>query len=277
MLAASLALAGCRRGEGASAGGRATLAPPASGPIEELGNGPPLFVPGEALTWKVTFKGFEGGRARLAVGTPGEIEGARLVVVQAEAESSGLFATVKQVHDNVASWIDVDSGMPRRTESASDLDGKRQVVHSVREPGSARVDQTVWRYGRTTRESKRVVVLPSAGVHDPLSSLFVLRAWHARDGARGRFWTLGGTRLWKTELIVEGRETVDTPLGTRACVRISGVSTRMVSATHADPKKKERTFTVWMSDDEQRIPLKIAAHTEYGDILVTAQSYDAPR
>jgi hypothetical protein len=255
--------------------GRGTLAP-ATGPVEELGRGTPHLIAGESFTWKVTFKGFEGGRARLAVGAPGSFEGAEVIVVQAEAESSGLFAAIKQVHDNVASWIDVESGMPRRTESASDLDGKRQVVHTVRTPDSPRVEQTVWRYGRTTRETKRRATLPSLYVHDPLSSLFLLRAWPARDGARARFWTLGGTRLWKTDLAVEGRETVDTPLGARPCVKISGVSTRMLSATHADRKKKPRTFTVWMSDDAQRIPIKIAAHTEYGDILVTAMSYEAP-
>ncbi len=275
-LVVAVPLAGCRRGLGAPADGRGTLVPVAAGPVEELGRGAPRFVAGEAFTWKVTFKGFEGGRARLAVGSPGTFEGAQVIVVQAEAESSGLFAAIKQVHDDVASWIDVDSGMPRRTESASDLDGKRQVVHTVRIPESPRVEQTVWRYGRTTKETRRQATLPSAWVHDPLSSLFLLRAWPARDGARARFWTLGGTRLWKTELSVEGRETVDTPLGSRACVKINGVSQRMVSATHADLHKKPRTFTVWMSDDEQRIPLKIAAHTEYGDILVTAMSYEAP-
>jgi hypothetical protein len=266
----AIASAGC-----ASTAAVAPVATP-RGPIEELGRARPVFVPGEMFTWKVTFKGFEGGRARLAVGGEGMFEGSKVVIVQAEAESSGLFAAIKQVHDNVASWIDLETGLPRRTESSSDLDGKRQVVHTVRTPDSPRADQIIWRYGKTTRESKRHAILPSPSVHDPLSSMFLLRAWDARDGARARFWTLGGTRLWKTELTVEGRETLDTPLGTRACVRIAGVSRRMLSAERVDEKKKPRTFTVWMSDDRQRIPLKIAAHTEYGDILVTAMSYQAP-
>jgi hypothetical protein len=236
----------------------------------------PRYVPGEAMTWTVTFKGFEGGHARLAVGAPGDLDGAQVVVVQAEAESSGLFAAIKQVHDNVSSWIDLDSGLPRRTESASDLDGKRQVVHTVRTPESPRIQQTVWRYGKTTREAKRQVVMPSPYVHDPLSSMFLLRAWEANDGARARFWTLGGTRLWRTDLVVEARETVETPLGTRACIRIAGVSQRMASATREDQSKKPRTFTLWLSDDELRLPLRVAAHTEYGDILVTAMSYQSP-
>ena len=63
--------------------------------------------------------------------------------------------------------------------------------------------------------------------------------------------------------------------GRREALRISGVSRRL-SGRRVDPSGKPGSFTVWLSDDAQRIPLRIDALTEYGAIRVTATSYEAP-
>jgi hypothetical protein len=266
-------LTACRRADTPTTP-QSDLAPGARlGPFEPIGRTAPHYVPGEAFTWKVTFKGFEGGRARLAVGQPGEVDGANVIVVQAQAESSGLFAAVKQVHDDAASWIDVATGAPRRSESESNLDGKQVVVHTAWRHDLGRAEQTIW---KRDRKREKIVRLPAGGVHDPMSSLLVIRGWDAGEGSRGVFFTLGGTRLWRTELTVRGRETVASVVGERPCLRIDGVSTRMMSTAREDRKQKPRTFTVWLTDDAERIPVRIAAHTEYGDIMVDLTSYDAP-
>src|SRR5688572_1564810 len=57
----------------------------------------PFVIPGEQITWQVTFRGIEGARARMAVGVPAVVDGRRLVNVVAEAETSGLAALVKNL------------------------------------------------------------------------------------------------------------------------------------------------------------------------------------
>ena len=66
------------------------------------------------------------------------------------------------------------------------------------------------------------------------------------------------------------------PLGSRAAVRVTGVSTKLTTSLSPDTKTQPRTFTVWFSNDTERIPLRVVAHTEYGDVEVRATSYTAP-
>lgn len=252
---------------GGAAAPRPAAAPLVLGPMVEIPALEPYFFPGESIVWKVTYAGVEGGRARLAVGAPGEVDGRNVVILTAQAESSGLFAAIKQVKDDVTSWIDVASGQPVRTEGTTSLGGPPRTIEATYANGYADLKVT-----RQDKERKRRIRLRGAVTHDALSSLLMIRAWNAPVGARGHFWTLGSSTLWSTELTVQARETVDTPFGERAALRISGVSTRTNRAN-----KKPRTFTVWLTDDEQRIPVRIVASTEYGDIVVTAEAYSRPQ
>jgi hypothetical protein len=238
--------------------------------LEEL---QPYFVAGEKITWEVTFLGVQGGRARLAVGTPGLVEGKRVIAVVAQAESAGILAAFKRMHDSVSSWIDIRSGIPWRTVSEVEMKGKRLEVTATRREGEPVADLLVRRgSGRETKEVKR---LPSLETHDPISAILVLRSWTAPPGTRGAFNTLGGLRVWRTEVVVEAREEIESPCGKRQALRITGVSRRMMG-TRPDPRHKARRFTLWLSEDAERIPLRIVAKTEYGELEVVATSYEAP-
>ena len=37
-----------------------------------------------------------------------------------------------------------------------------------------------------------------------------------------------------------------------------------------------RTFTVYLSDDADRVPLKVVAHTELGDVVMNLTDYSRP-
>jgi hypothetical protein len=270
-----LAIVACGGACGSGAGSAAVQTPaslPAVEPNVRLEELQPYFVAGEQITWEVSYLGMQGGRARLAVGTPGLVEGKRMISVVAEAESAGIFAAIKRVRDSVSSWIDVGSGLPWKTISIVEMKGKMLEVKAVRRDGEPIADLQVKREGKESKETKH---LPSLQTHDPVSAILVLRSWNAPLGSRGAFNTLGGLRVWRTDVVVEAREEIGCPFGKRQAVRISGVSRRMVGG-HPDKRHKPRSFTMWMSEDAQRIPLRIVAKTEYGEIEVLATSYEAP-
>lgn len=270
---AGLALSACSGGAGIAAAG--ATEPPAA-PAAAL-TAAPYFVPGESMTWDVTFAGIEGGRARLAVGRVGNDDGRRLIVLHAEAESAGIAAVLAQAHDSVQSWIDVDSGLPTRTESTTTGSGKPYVVHAERVAGEPVADVQIWSGKSGDTGVRKKTRLPTAHTHDPLSALLALRGWEAPRGGRVTVYSLGGVRVWRSVFTVEGREDVDGPLGRRAAIRIRGVSTRISPVTLVDDTSKPpRTFTVWLTDDRQRIPLRLTAHTELGDVVANATSYVPP-
>jgi hypothetical protein len=231
----------------------------------------PRFAAGESITWEVSFRGIEGGRARMALGQPALVDGRQVLALHAQAESSGLLAVVKSFHDDIAAWIDVDSGLPLRTEGNSNTSGKEIHAEAVFDHAAhhAAIDFTV--AGVRQKTGRR---LPAGETYDPLGVILVLRGWQAPDGARASFHTLGGRTLWRTDLVVDGREQRASRLGKLACVRMSGRSVRLLSTLAVDDKRPPRRFTVWFTDDARRVPVKIVAHTELGDLDVDATSYE---
>ena len=233
----------------------------------------PLFFPGETVTWEVAFRGIEGGRARLAVGAPALVDGRSVLALHAQAESSGMLAIVKNVHDDIAAWLDADTGLPLRTSSNSNATGKDIHAESVFDQVKRRVaiDYTIG--GKKRQQTGRR--LPPDTTYDPLGVILVLRGWDAPDGARTGFYTMGGRTLWRTELVVDGREVRTTRLGKLPCVRMTGTSRRLLASSFSpDQKKPPRKFTVWFSDDARRVPVHIVAATELGDLDVDATSYE---
>ena len=259
---------------------REPVPPPAAGASARpravsLDEGEPYFVAGEQMTWNLTFLGLEGGRARLAVGEPGELDGRKVIAVVAEAEASGIVAileSAQKARDSVSSWVDLASGLPARTETDTEFKGHRFRVEAAR-PSGEHANLEIW--GDAGSETRRAMRLPPR-THDTISALLLLRSWAAPTGARVDVFTLGGVRLWRTSLHVVGREALDTPLGHRETVRIDAVSVRLTPSFAVEPKMPARTFTIWFSEDEDRVPLRMDFKTEFGDIGLEATSYRAP-
>lgn len=274
-----LATSGCTGGRAAAAGPTPLVAAATAVPFPALR---PFFIPGETITWDVTVAGITGARARLAVGEPAVSERGpgRVVVLRAEAESAGIAVLVKEAKSSMASWVDVDSGVPSRSESDSSGLTSGLFVESDRVNdghGGPTAALTIHRRKRGAEESRsRVQRLPVAATHDPLSATLALRAWTARPGSRALLYALGGARLWRTELTMEGSELLRTAVGKRRTIRISGVSTRLRPTFEVDGKHAPRTFTLWVTDDDQRIPVQIRARTEMGDMVAKLTSYEAP-
>ena len=91
------------------------------------------------------------------------------------------------------------------------------------------------------------------------------RARHALgDGADPRLapapgttrsvFVVGGRRLWRVDVTYIGNETIGSELGNRATVEFEGASFRASRELHSrDASKPARTFTVWLSDDADRV------------------------
>jgi hypothetical protein len=234
----------------------------------------PLYQVGEQITWEVTLQGIEGGRARMAIGQPTIVDGKTVLPLHADAESSGLLAVVKTVHDEVSAWVDASTGLPLRSVGDSNTSGK-ETHAEIKFDHALHRAQIAYQVAKGTPQST-TRRLPEGGTYDPIGIILVLRGWDAPDGGRAIFHTLGGRTVWRTELVVDGRQVRDTKLGKLSCLRMTGTSRRLSSALVVDDKRPPRQFTVWLTDDARRVPLEITAHTELGDVVVKLTSYDAP-
>ena len=103
----------------------------------------------------------------------------------------------------------------------------------------------------------------------------ILRGWDAPVGATLTSDVLRSRYIWRTQLVVGGYENIETDLGQLPAVRFDGVSRRLTRQGEIDPKKGDRHYSIWVSDDADRVPLRLVAKTDYGDIKMEIIDYVA--
>ena len=267
-------LAGC--GAGGSAGKASNDAPPSLGPPTALPVVGGVFRPGESMRFELSLRGIVGGQASVAVGSPGRVDGKRVIIVRSRVESAGVVAVFKEVKDDVTTWVDLDTGLPLEHLAAVKFGSKEMTIKTRFAGGQAgSFDLSVLRPGSIARNARQAMPADIAAF-DAHSVIGALRAWRAEEGQHAYFFALVGRHLWQNTVRLTNRERVRTRLGRFDALRIDGVARRLTRDLREDPRKPPRYYTLWMSDDEQHLPLLVTGKTEYGEVKAELVEYTAP-
>jgi hypothetical protein len=258
-------VAGCA---GADAMTLPTTPPPAaaSQATSEIG-----LSPGETMAFEVKLAGVTAGEAQLAVGDIGEYEGHRALVVKSRAATVGAAALLKHVVDEATTTIDLDTGRPLLLETLVET-GKTRIEAHARFVGS-RAEVTYKRDQEDKPHTLRVDY-GKATVHDAHSAMAQLRGWKAAPETLRSVYVVGGRRLWRVDVRYIGAQTLGTALGNRRAIRYDGASYRARPNLTIEGDKPARTFSVWLSDDADRVPLRVSANTELGDVVIELTEYN---
>ncbi len=230
------------------------------------------FAPGEALAFEVRLAGVLAGEARFSAGQPGIVDGRRAIAVSSVMRSAGAFALIKEVKDAVTSVIDLERLRPLRTTSDVIFGPRRYHAETVFTEHGASIQFTP--AGEPTRGL--VYDFGEAIVHDAHSAMALVRTWTADPGERIALWVIGGRRIWRTEIWSAGTEILGTRMGNQPALRLDGTSIRSRADLTPEPNKPPRSFSVWLSDDADRVPLRFSAHTELGDVTIELVEYERP-
>ncbi len=79
--------------------------------------------------------------------------------------------------------------------------------------------------------------------------------------------------VWRVDVVVAGHGNLVTALGELPVVRFEGEGVRLLRDGTVDPTSDRRRFSIWISDDGDRVPVKLAGHTDYGDVLLLLAAY----
>ena len=231
----------------------ATLAPP-----QEVGWGP-----GEAVTYEVSLLGISGGRAAIAVGQVGRRRGRRTLKIRALGET--VPGMILRLREEQVSLLDLAGLAPLETTSDRQSGETSRKLHTEH---GATTRQTVRREGRAVVRTRR---LP-AGYLDPLTTLFYLRAADLRPGWRETLVVLAGTALWRIELAHAGTERLYSRVGPKNCVRLAGRAIRINDDGRPRPGARPRSVSLWISDDDARLPVQLVGETDVGQARATLTS-----
>jgi Protein of unknown function (DUF3108) len=269
-------------GCGASGTGSRSIgeAPPSLGPPTALPVVGGVFLPGEEMRFELSLRGIVGGEAAVAVGKAGRVDGKRIIIVRSRVQSAGVVAMFREVRDEVTTWIHMDTGLPIN-HSAHVVFGKRESFIDTKfangDNGGFEVEvRSVRESGEESRRVLRQAMPDDHAAFDPHAVIGALRAWKPDDGQHAYFFVLVGRHLWQNTVRLTGRERVRTRMGQFDAMRIDGVARRLTRRLREDRGKPPRYYTLWISDDESRLPLLVVGKTEYGEVKAEMVDYSGP-
>jgi hypothetical protein len=266
-------------GLAACAGAEATTLPPQQPPhVVPVAEGSAApgelgLDPGEAMAFEVRLGGVLAGDAQLAVGQIGERDGHRAIVVKSRAATAGVAALVKSISDETTTVIDADTGRPLQLDTTAVVDGTTTTAHAEFTASAANV--TYSKQG-DTRVRRYRVNFAGQTAYDTHSAMAQLRGWHAHPGATRTVYVVGGKRLWRVDMKFAGIESIGSSMGNRRAVRFEGSAYRARPNLSLESQTATRTFSVWLTDDADRVPLKLVAKTELGDVTMDLTDYTRP-
>ncbi|MBK9031610.1 MAG: DUF3108 domain-containing protein [Myxococcales bacterium] len=244
-------------------------------PAEPTASGPEPIAAihaGEKMRFEVRLAGVLAGEATFTTVEVDTRDGATTARLSSTLRSAGALALVKDVRDDATTVLDVDALRPRSTSSEVHA-APRDYAADTRFVGrTAEID-----FRPTKGPPQHIVYDFGAQVpHDSHSAMATMRVWQDPPGATRTLWVLGGRRIWKLELTLRGTEVIGTYGGNQAALRIDGVASRAYANLTLDTRKPPRTFSLWMSDDADRVPFRVVAGTELGDVTIDLVDYVRP-
>lgn len=250
-----------------------------SGKIAQLTDAsllPQNYLPGETMHFEIHMGPVPVGTAILTVGDDAPQADARqaALVVHSRISSGGLSELIMEINDETTSFITPDTAMPRVTKTTAQY-GAVRFSSDATFDGSHNVSIE---FTRPPKPQVHIRLATPKGnmPHDMHTAMAALRPWVGVDGETRTLWVVGGRRLWKADVTWMGAETISTALGQRAAVRFDGVAQRFRQVGAPERKRAERRFRVWLSDDADRVPLRVEAFTEIADVVVDLVDYRRP-
>lgn len=225
---------------------------------------PPPFAPGETLAYNVSWSVFPAGTV-VATLHDRRINNQDTYVVDTVARSRGFVSLLFNLRDDFHSVFN-----PRTL--CSD-----QITKSVNEGRRHHQTQIVFDYARhmaimdetdPTRPSqpaKHVENAIPACAQDIVTGFYYVRSHPMQVGKTIHVFVNDGSKTHEVVVEVQARERIDTHLGPRYAFRLE-------PKVFGDLFKRKGRMLIWISDDAQRLPLRIKAMILVGDIVGDLQS-----
>ena len=244
---------------------------------ETLLNGKPAtpgkapFKTGERIELEVTWFGIKGGVATIEVAGFEEFEGASALHLRVTAITSKAFSVFIKVEDVGESWIH-PTGLYSMGYVTNQSEGSRQEFQKVvmdNEKGTASFHRVIRKKGHRVKRKDQQLKLSTTHVQDALSMLYYYRAFPLEKKGDTLVTDVHTSRkMWTFKVEVLGKEKVKTPAGTFDTIKL------LPSVSIKGKVQDRGTMTIWITDDERRIPVKIQSEVKIGKINAVLIRYE---
>lgn len=227
------------------------------------------------MQYRLSLRGIDLATYDLAVGDVTELDGKKVIVVQGHAKTRGLAAFFATIDDHFTSWVDVATGRSLRFQTDEYATGsKTDIEHAAIDLAGRTGDTIPVLYhvnDASPQPEPQKVSLPVTWDYNAF--LLALRAWEGSPGTQHTLEVFRSRFLWHAEVTIRGKTKLVTELGELPALVIDGRTYKLRRDGSRTPDDAERKFTIWISDDDGRVPLQINAVTDYGDLVMQIVDY----
>jgi hypothetical protein len=244
--------------------------------VAKFADGPPLVTPGEHMQYRLALQGIDLAVYDMAIGETSQVAGKPAILVQSHAKTIGLAALVK-VDDYFNSYVDVATGRALRwTCDEYSNDGKHKEKTDADLAGRTGDTLPITFHLDDDPPQPEPQKVSMADVWDLNAFLVAMRSWEGPPGTAVTAEVLRSRFLWHIEAKIGGKDKLVTDLDggmELPALRIDAALYKLTRAGARDTGSDERHFSIWISDDDGRVPLKITAKTDYGEIEMKIVDY----
>ncbi|MFC1693426.1 DUF3108 domain-containing protein [Candidatus Latescibacterota bacterium] len=213
---------------------------------------------GEELIFSVKYGFYRAGKATMSILETKEVNGGFCYYIQTTAKSNDFISKFYKVDDRINSYIDVEGLFSRRFEK------------KLRE-GKYRSNRIIDFYHNrlialNTQEKYALVEIPMY-VQDILSALYYLRTFDLRIGKNQTVEVYADGKVYPLKISIKTKEIIEVPAGKFRCLKIEP------SLKSEGIFKQKGRITIWLTDDDRKIPVKMTSKILIGSIATYLESY----
>lgn len=217
------------------------------------------YAAGEELTYSMKYGILKGGEAHFKVQNV-NYEGRQTRFITCLGKTTGLADMIFKVRDTYSSYIDPETELPLK------------AIRDIREGRYRNYDEVVY-----DRDSSRVSTIRKGVKPVPENAMCIVSAFfHARNNSFNNALEKGDTvcyttyfadEIWNLRIKYTGKEFVKTKWGSVECYKFSPI-TEVGRAFET-----EDDMQVWISTDNNRLPIKIKFDLKVGSFTCELSDY----
>lgn len=222
---------------------------------------PVPFKVGETLSYDVSWTSFvSAGTATMSVKERRPAgPGRNSYYLVAEGQPSAMLSKLYSLYYKAESMLDTQSLLPSLATIYSDEGGRKRYKTTTFKGNGAVVYEV-----KTSTTATTTIKAPTTA-QDPLGAIYILRALPLKAGMTTSIPIpiVDSGKSYTMRVRVGGIENVKSGLGTLQALKLT------MTITDAAGKAEGSGFSVWLSDDARKLPLKISAGLTVGSVHLT--------
>ncbi|MFM8433360.1 MAG: DUF3108 domain-containing protein [Bacteroidota bacterium] len=218
------------------------------------------FKPGERLTYRVHYGFLDAGSAELEVASSLSTIGQRECYhVIGTGRSAGAFDWFFKVRDRYESYVDRDAMVPWL------------FIRNISEGGYKKSQRVVFKQFQDSAASEKKIIAVPDNTQDLISAFYYARTIDFSKASAGQIFPINGyldDEVLPLNIRFIGRENIETKFGTFRCIKFRPM------LQEGRVFKDNEDMTVWISDDLNKIPIRVQTDILVGSIKMDLSGFE---